>query len=52
MLESYRPGVMDRLGFGQERIKQLEKEVAGCNQVIGELTIANRISKKVRDGLL
>ncbi len=36
----------------QERIRQLEKDLAGCNQVIGELTIANRISKKVRDGLL
>ncbi len=36
----------------QERIKQLEKELAGRDQVIGELTIANRILKKIRDGEL
>ena len=36
----------------QERIKQLEKQVADREQVIGELTIANRILKKIRDGEL
>ncbi len=30
MLESYRPGVMDRLGFGQERIKQLNPRLVYC----------------------
>jgi transposase-like protein len=34
------------------RITELEKELAGCNQVIGELTISNRILKKTADGLL
>jgi len=35
-----------------EQIKQLEKEVARRDQVIGELTIANRIFKKVSEGSL
>jgi transposase len=35
-----------------EQIKQLEKEVARRDQVIGELTIANRLFKKLSDGSL
>lgn len=35
-----------------EQIKQLEKEVARRDQVIGELTIANRLFKKHSDGSL
>jgi transposase-like protein len=34
------------------RIKDLEKQVAERERVIGELTIANRILKKTSDGLL
>ena len=34
------------------RIKELEKEVAERDRVVGELTIANRVLKKVSDGLL
>ena len=30
MLESYRPGVMERLGFGQERIKELNPRLVYC----------------------
>ena len=33
-------------------IQRLQKELAGRDQVIGELTIANRILKKNADGLL
>ena len=33
-------------------IKELQKEIASRDQVIGELTIANRILKKAQDGLL
>ena len=37
-------------GTGQQRrIAELEKEVEGRDQVIGELTIANRILKKLSD---
>jgi len=32
------------------QIRELQKEVAGRDQVIGELTIANRILKKTADG--
>jgi transposase-like protein len=35
-----------------EQIRQLEKEVARRDQVIGELTIANRLFKKLSDGSL
>ena len=35
-----------------EEIKQLKKEVACRDQVIGELTIANRLFKKLSDGSL
>ena len=35
-----------------ERIRQLERDLAKRDQVIGELTIANRILKKNADGLL
>jgi len=34
-----------------ERIRQLERDLAKRDQVIGELTIANRILKKSADGL-
>ena len=33
-------------------IKELKKDLAERDQVIGELTIANRILKKTQDGLL
>jgi transposase-like protein len=33
------------------RVQELERELAGRDQVIGELTIANRILKKLSDGL-
>lgn len=36
----------------EKRIRELEQEVEAREQVIGELTIANRILKKRRDGLL
>lgn len=36
----------------QREIKELKKELAERDQVIGELTIANRILKKTQDGLL
>ena len=36
----------------QEVIKQLKKQLAERDQVIGELTIANRILKKMKEGLL
>ena len=32
-------------------IRELKKQVEGCDQVIGELTIANRIPKRTADGL-
>lgn len=34
------------------QIKEMERDVAERDRVIGELTIANRILKKVRDGSL
>jgi transposase-like protein len=34
------------------RIAELEHQIEKRDQVIGELTIANRILKKVQDGLL
>ena len=34
-------------GGQQRRIAELEKEIEGRDQVIGELTIANRILKKL-----
>lgn len=37
---------------GADRVAQLEKAVAHRDRVIGELTIANRILKKVEEGLL
>ncbi len=40
-------------GDGQsKRVQDLERELATRDQVIGELTIANRIFKKLSDGLL
>ena len=35
-----------------KRVQDLERELATRDQVIGELTIANRIFKKLSDGLL
>lgn len=34
------------------RVAELERQIEKRDQVIGELTIANRILKKVQDGLL
>jgi len=34
----------------RDRIKQLEKEIADRDQIIGELTVVNRILKKTADG--
>lgn len=40
-------------GDGQsKRVQELERELATRDQVIGELTIANRIFKKLSDGSL
>ena len=36
----------------QERIKDLKRQIAERDQVIGEITIANRILKKLQDGEL
>ena len=36
----------------QQRIKELEKDIEKREQVIGEMTIANRILKKKVDGLI
>ena len=36
----------------EREIRSLQKEIEGRDQVIGELTIANRILKKTQDGLL
>jgi transposase-like protein len=36
----------------EREIRSLQKEIEGRDQVIGELTIANRILKKAQDGLL
>ena len=36
----------------RQRIKKLERELARRDQVIGELTIANRILNKLEDGLI
>ena len=36
----------------RSQVHTLEKEIASRDQVIGELTIANRILKKVSDGLI
>jgi len=38
------------VGADTVRIKQLERDLAKRDQVIGELTIANRILKKTADG--
>ena len=40
-------------GDGRDRqIEELQQQLGQRDQVIGELTIANRILKKTRDGLL
>jgi transposase-like protein len=36
----------------EREIRGLQKQIEGRDQVIGELTIANRILKKTQDGLL
>jgi transposase len=36
----------------KRRIEELEREVAERDRVIGELTIANRVLKKISDGSL
>jgi transposase-like protein len=36
----------------RQRLEKLERELARRDQVIGELTIANRILKKLEDGLI
>jgi len=41
-----------KAGAEAERMRGLRKEIAKRDQVIGELTIANRILKKTADGLL
>ena len=40
-----------QVGVGEAKIKELERDLAKRDQVIGELTIANRILKKSADGL-
>jgi transposase-like protein len=39
-------------GSGDQEKRRLEKEIEERDRVIGELTIANRILKKIEDGLL
>ena len=51
-LESGKEGLANRRNDSDERIKELEKEIKDREQLIGELTIANRILKKKSDGLL
>jgi len=41
-----------RNGAQQKRVAELEQQIEQRDQVIGELTIANRILKKVQDGSL
>ena len=48
------------LGYGRnngkdgltQQVKHLQRELADREQVIGELTVANRILKKTQDGLI
>jgi len=35
-----------------QQVKHLQRELADREQVIGELTVANRILKKIQDGLI
>ena len=35
-----------------QQVRQLKRELAEREQVIGELTVANRILKKIQDGLI
>lgn len=54
-LEGGKSGLTHGKGKGDpqaRRIHELEKDLVERDRVIGELTIANRILKKVRDGLL
>jgi transposase-like protein len=46
-LQALQDGKRDSAGA---RVKELEKELEQRDQVIGELTIANRILKKISDG--
>ena len=54
-LEAGKAGLASKNGKGTgqaQEVSRLEREVAERDRVIGELTIANRILKKVQDGLL
>ncbi len=54
-LEAGKQGLAARTGKAKgatDEVARLEKELAGRDQIIGELTVANRILKKNRDGLL
>ena len=55
------PGVRGKAGLARKagpggtdrrELEDMQKQLADRDQVIGELTIANRILKKKRDGLL
>jgi transposase-like protein len=51
-LEGAKAGLQNGKSGGKDndRVRELEKEVEQRDQVIGELTIANRILKKMSDG--
>jgi len=54
-LENGKAGLARKAGQGdssRREVEDLQKQLAERDQVIGELTIANRILKKKRDGLL
>lgn len=51
-LESGRQGLAANGTPAEKRIAELEREIARRDQMIGEITIANRILKKSTDGLL
>ena len=42
----------ERTGSNRSEVESLKREIAERDQVIGEITIANRILKKVGDGSL
>lgn len=44
-----RPNGSDGLS---QQVRQLKRDLAEREQVIGELTVANRILKKIQDGLI
>lgn len=54
-LQGGQQGLAGKLGAQsteRQRVEKLERELARRDQVIGELTIANRIPRKLEDGLL